>query len=43
MADPSKGYDPLLEKRITALLPHLLKNNTRLITNMGAANPIEGA
>lgn len=43
MNDPSKGYDPLLEKRITSLLPHLIKNNTRLITNMGAANPIEGA
>lgn len=43
MADPSKGYDPLLEKRITTLLPCLVKNNTRLITNMGAANPIEAA
>ena len=43
IADPSKGYDPLLEKRIKALLPHLLKNNTRLITNMGAANPIAAA
>jgi len=43
MADPSKGYDPLLEKRITTLLPALVKNNTRLITNMGAANPIEAA
>jgi hypothetical protein len=43
MLDPSKGYDPLLEKRITTLLPHLIKNNTRLITNMGAANPVEAA
>lgn len=43
MADPTKGYDPLLERRIEALLPHLVKNNIRLITNMGAANPIEGA
>ncbi len=43
MVDPSKGYDPLLEKRITTILPHLIKQNTRLITNMGAANPIEGA
>ena len=41
--DPSKGYDPLLERRIETLLPHLFKNNIRLITNMGAANPIEGA
>src|SRR6188768_3933953 len=43
LLDPAKGYDPLLEKRITALLPHLVKNNTRLITNMGAANPIAAA
>jgi Acyclic terpene utilisation family protein AtuA len=43
MADPTKGYDPLLERRIETLLPHLIKNNIRLITNMGAANPIEGA
>lgn len=43
MNDPSKGYDPLLERRIESLLPLLIKNNIRLITNMGAANPIEGA
>src|SRR4030095_12108208 len=43
LADPSQGYDPILERRITTLLPHLIRNNTRLITNMGAANPIEGA
>jgi hypothetical protein len=43
MLDPSKGYDPLLEKRISSLLPHLVKNNTRLITNMGAANPLKAA
>lgn len=43
MADPTKGYDPLLERRIETLLPHLVKNNICLITNMGAANPIEGA
>lgn len=43
LLDPTKGYDPLLEKRIKALLPHLVRNNTRLITNMGAANPIDAA
>lgn len=42
-ADATKGYDPLLERRIEGLLPILAKNNIRLITNMGAANPIEGA
>jgi hypothetical protein len=43
MKDATKGYDPLLEKRIESLLPILIKNKVRLITNMGAANPIEGA
>jgi hypothetical protein len=41
--DATKGYDPLLEKRIITLLPLLIKNKTRLITNMGAANPIAAA
>lgn len=43
MADPTKGYDPLLERRIETLLPLMVKNNIKLITNMGAANPREGA
>ena len=43
MKDPSKGYDPLLERRIESLLPILVKNKVKLITNMGAANPMEGA
>jgi hypothetical protein len=43
MLDATKGYDPLLEKRITTLLPHLQQNKVRLITNMGAANPIAAA
>ena len=38
-----EGYDPLLERRIRRLLPLLLKRGVRLITNMGAANPIAGA
>lgn len=42
-ADPSKGYDPLLERRIETLLPLLVKNKITLITNMGAANPIAAA
>ncbi|MEI7585075.1 acyclic terpene utilization AtuA family protein [Runella sp.] len=41
--DPTKGYDPLLERRIEGLLPILIKNKVRLITNMGAANPIAAA
>ncbi len=41
--DPNAGYDLLLERRIEGLLPLLLQHKTRLITNMGAANPIAGA
>jgi hypothetical protein len=41
--DPNLGYDPLLERRIKGLLPFLIKNRIRLITNMGAANPKAGA
>jgi hypothetical protein len=40
--NPLLGYDPLLERRIKRLLPILIKNQVRLITNMGAANPLEG-
>jgi len=43
LQDPAKGYDPLLERRIRMLLPALKKNNIKLITNMGAANPGGGA
>jgi hypothetical protein len=43
LQDPDAGYDVLLERRVTGLLPLLLQNNTRLITNMGAANPLAGA
>jgi hypothetical protein len=39
LKDPSLGYDPLLERRIELLLPSLVKNRVKLITNMGAANP----
>lgn len=41
--DPALGYDPLLERRIESLLPALLARNVRLITNMGAANPLAAA
>lgn len=41
--DPNTGYDVLLERRMEGLLPLLLHHNTRLITNMGAANPLAGA
>lgn len=41
--NPDVGFDVLLERRIEGLLPLLLEHKTRLITNMGAANPIAGA
>lgn len=40
LADPSKGYDPLLERRMEILLPVIKEKGIRLITNMGAANAI---
>lgn len=43
LQDHLKGYDPLLERRIESLLPILKQNNVRLITNMGAANPLAAA
>ncbi|MDT8860825.1 DUF1446 domain-containing protein [Alkalihalobacillus sp. MEB130] len=41
--DPTKGYDPLLSDRMHALLPVLNEKRFRIITNMGAANPIAAA
>jgi len=43
LADTNAGYDPLLIQRIERLLPLAIKNDVRLITNMGAANPIGAA
>ncbi|HXM80971.1 MAG TPA: acyclic terpene utilization AtuA family protein [Burkholderiales bacterium] len=40
LADPGAGYDPLLEKRIGSLLPIAKRNGVRIVTNMGAANPL---
>jgi hypothetical protein len=38
--DPSTGYDPRLARRIESLLPALRMQGVRLISNLGAANPI---
>ena len=40
LADPEAGYDPLLEKRLGSLLPIAKRNGVRIVTNMGAANPL---
>lgn len=37
--DPTAGYDPFLADRIHAVLPACRRNGTRIISNMGAANP----
>src|SRR5581483_9762876 len=39
MADPSRGYNPLLDRRMRALLPPCRAAGTVIVTNMGAANP----
>src|SRR5947209_5314927 len=41
--DPRAGYDALLERRMTGLLPLVAQNGIGVITNMGAANPIAAA
>ncbi len=42
-ADPERGYTPLLERRMRAILPPAVANGVRIITNMGAANPPRAA
>lgn len=37
--DPARGYDPLLEARLRAVLPACVRQGVTVITNMGAANP----
>jgi len=37
--NPEAGYNELLADRFLSALPHCKKNGTRIITNMGAANP----
>ena len=37
--DPQGGYDPLLGRRIEAVLPACVENGVTIVTNMGAANP----
>ena len=39
LADPRRGYNHLLDRRMHALLPICHASGTTIITNMGAANP----
>jgi len=41
--DPAKGYSPLLAERIRAVLPEARRKGVRVISNMGAANPLGAA
>lgn len=43
MMDPSAGYDPFLEQRMNAVLAMCKARGIRIITNMGAANPVAAA
>lgn len=43
LKDPAAGYDPLLVRRMTPLLPVAAGNGVRIVTNMGAANPLAAA
>jgi len=42
-ADPARGYNPLLARRLRAMLPLCRQHGTRLLTNMGVANPRRAA
>jgi hypothetical protein len=40
LTDPATGYDPRLLARFEALLPVVAARGVRVLTNMGAANPV---
>jgi hypothetical protein len=43
MKNPESGYDPLLEERMRAVLPICASKAIKVVTNMGAANPVAAA
>ena len=43
MKDPNAGFDALLAARMEAVLAVCKQKNIKIITNMGAANPLAGA
>ena len=43
LKDPEAGYDPLLEERLRAVLPVCAAKGIKIVTNMGAANPLAAA
>jgi hypothetical protein len=43
LRDPDAGFDPLLVARMEAVLPACVRGGVKIITNMGAANPVAAA
>jgi hypothetical protein len=43
LKNPESGYDPLLEERMRAVLPVCAAKGIKIVTNMGAANPVAAA
>ena len=43
LENPDAGFDPLLERRMQAVLPHCATQGVKIVTNMGAANPLAAA
>jgi hypothetical protein len=39
--DPNAGFDPMLQDRMRAVLPTCIQQGVRIISNMGAANPLQ--
>ena len=43
LKNPAAGYTPFLAERMRLVLPECLRRGIRIVTNMGAANPIAAA
>jgi len=41
--NPEEGYSPFLDSYITPILEDCLENNIKIISNIGAANPMGAA
>jgi len=41
--DPSKGFNPMLDERMRSFLPLCREKGVRIVSNMGAANPLGAA
>jgi hypothetical protein len=41
--NPELGYDPMIEARMRQVIPACRRSGTRIISNMGAANPTAAA